>query len=73
MHWVTHSVKVFGCLGLIPTLWLSYEVEWEGGICFQMKGGHVEFLTSEQNKKMKKKKKKTKQNKDTELGYSVRM
>lgn len=66
-------MKAFGHLGFVPTLWLSYEVEWEGGICFQMKGGHVEFfvffLMSEQNEKMKK----TKRNKNTELGYSVRM
>lgn len=71
MHWVTHSVKASGCLGLVPTLWLSYEVEWEGGICFQMKEGHVEFLSLSKTKRWKKKKKK--QNKDTELGYSVRM
>ena len=70
MHWVTHSVKVFNCLGFVPTLWLSYEVEWEGGICFQMKGGHVEFLCLSKTKRLKKK---TKQNKDTELGYNVRM
>lgn len=65
-------MKAFGRLGFVPALWLSYEVEWEGGICFQMKGGHVEcffFFMSEQNEKMKK----TKQNKNTELGYSVRM
>lgn len=56
MHWVTLGVKAFGCLGFIPTLWLSYEVEWEGGICFQMRGGPRGVLTSEQNEKMKKKK-----------------
>lgn len=64
-------MKASGHLGFVPALWLSYEVEWEGGICFQMKGGHVDFFffMSEQNKKMKK----TKQNENTELGYSVRM
>lgn len=68
MHWVTHGVRVSGCLGFVRTLWLSYEVEWEGGICFQTKGGYVEFLRLSKTKRWK-----TKQNKDTELGYSVRM
>lgn len=55
-------MKASGHLGFVPALWLSYEVEWEGGICFQMKGGHVDFFffMSEQNKKMKKKRNKTK-------------
>lgn len=60
-----HCERVFGYWAFYPYFGFLNEVEWEGGIFFQMKGkgrdGVILFLG------------KTKQNNNTELDYMVRM
>lgn len=61
-----HNLKAFGH-SVCPHTLVSCEAEWEGGIFFQMKVATWSYFICEQNQN------ETKQNKDTELDYTVSM